>query len=94
MTVVMVIAIFLLFSVSVPVGIAIGLSSVLGIVLFTKFPLMLLAQQAFISLDKFPLVAIPFFILAGNIMAAGGISNRLVEFAKSLVGGFRSGLVH
>ena len=44
------------------------------------------AQQIFVALDKFPLAAIPFFILAGNLMDVGGISRRLVEFAKSMVG--------
>jgi tripartite ATP-independent transporter DctM subunit len=50
------------------------------------------AQQLFVSLDKFPLAAIPFFILAGNLMDVGGISRRLVEFAKSIVGGVQGGL--
>lgn len=81
-----------LFLLAVPVAVAIGLSSVIGIHFFTPFPLKLLAQQAFIALDKFPLAAIPFFILAGNIMAAGGISDRLVRFARVLTGGIRGGL--
>jgi tripartite ATP-independent transporter DctM subunit len=50
------------------------------------------AQQLFIGLDRFPLAAIPFFILAGNLMDVGGISRRLVEFAKSIVGGIQGGL--
>ena len=46
----------------------------------------------FASINKFPLAAIPFFILAGNLMETGGISRRLVEFAKSIVGGVQGGL--
>ena len=46
----------------------------------------------FTAIDKFPLAAIPFFILAGNLMETGGISRRLVDFAKSLVGGVQGGL--
>jgi tripartite ATP-independent transporter DctM subunit len=46
----------------------------------------------FSAIDKFPLAAIPFFILAGNLMETGGISRRLVNFAKSLVGGVQGGL--
>jgi C4-dicarboxylate transporter DctM subunit len=46
----------------------------------------------FNSINKFPLAAIPFFILAGNLMETGGISRRLVEFAKSIVGGVQGGL--
>jgi len=49
-------------------------------------------KEMFNSLNKFPLAAIPFFILAGNIMETGGISRRLVEFAKSVVGGVQGGL--
>ncbi len=46
----------------------------------------------FSAINKFPLAAIPFFILAGNVMETGGISRRLVEFAKSIVGGVQGGL--
>lgn len=55
-------------------------------------PWLVIAQQMYAALDKFPLAAIPFFILAGNLMEAGGISERLVDFAKSLVGGVQGGL--
>ncbi len=49
-------------------------------------------KEMFNAINKFPLAAIPFFILAGNIMERGGISRRLVEFAKSVVGGVQGGL--
>ncbi len=49
-------------------------------------------KEMFASINKFPLAAIPFFILAGNLMETGGISRRLVEFAKSIVGGVQGGL--
>ena len=49
-------------------------------------------KEMFNAINKFPLAAIPFFILAGNIMETGGISRRLVDFAKSLVGGVQGGL--
>jgi hypothetical protein len=49
-------------------------------------------KEMFSAINKFPLAAIPFFILAGNLMETGGISRRLVEFAKSLVGGVQGGL--
>ncbi len=44
------------------------------------------------AINKFPLAAIPFFILAGNLMETGGISRRLVDFAKAIVGGVQGGL--
>ena len=81
-----------LFAASVPVAVAIGLAAVVGLSGFTNFPLIVAAQQLFIGLDRFPLAAIPFFILAGNLMDIGGISRRLVEFAKSIVGGIQGGL--
>ena len=81
-----------LFAASVPVAIAIGIAAVVGLEFYTRFPLIVAAQQIFVALDRFPLAAIPFFILAGNLMDVGGISRRLVEFAKSLVGGVQGGL--
>ena len=81
-----------LFALSVPIAISIGLASVVGIAGFTNLPLLLVAQQLFVSLDRYPLAAIPFFILAGNLMEVGGISTRLVDFAKSIVGGIQGGL--
>ena len=81
-----------LFAASIPVAVAIGLAALVGITGFTNFPLIVAAQQLFIGLDRFPLAAIPFFILAGNLMDVGGISRRLVEFAKSIVGGIQGGL--
>lgn len=81
-----------LFAASIPVAVAIGLAAVIGITGYTSFPLIVAAQQLFVALDRFPLAAIPFFILAGNLMDVGGISRRLVEFAKSVVGGIQGGL--
>lgn len=92
MTATMLVTMCVLFLLSVPVAVAVGLAAVAGLGLYTPLPLVLVAQQAFASLDKFPLAAVPFFILAGNLMGEGGISRRLVDFAKSLVGGVQGGL--
>jgi len=81
-----------LFAASIPVAIAIGIAAVTGIAGYTNFPLIVAAQQLFVALDRFPLAAIPFFILAGNLMEVGGISRRLVEFARAIVGGIQGGL--
>ncbi|EWY39364.1 C4-dicarboxylate ABC transporter permease [Skermanella stibiiresistens SB22] len=85
-------AMLALFALSVPIAISIGIASVVGIAGFTNLPLLLVAQQLFVSLDRYPLAAIPFFILAGNLMEVGGISSRLVDFAKSIIGGVQGGL--
>lgn len=81
----------LLFS-SVPVAVAIGVASIVGILVFGNLPLLIVPQRMFAGLDSFPLMAVPLFILAGNLMSRGGISLRLVDLAKSLVGGLRGGL--
>jgi C4-dicarboxylate transporter DctM subunit len=80
------------FLLGVPIAVAIGLASVIGIEVQGSLPLLLVAQRMFTGIDSFPLMAIPLFILAGNLMSAGGISKRLVELAKSIVGGIQGGL--
>ncbi|AUL47663.1 C4-dicarboxylate ABC transporter permease [Bordetella trematum] len=87
----MILSMLIFFGLSVPVAIAIGLAALTGISV-GGLPWLVFAQQIYAALDKYPLVAIPFFILAGNLMEAGGISERMVEFAKSLVGGMQGGL--
>lgn len=82
----------ILFLIGVPIAVAIGLASVIGIEVQGSLPLLLVAQRMFTGIDSFPLMAIPLFILAGNLMSAGGISHRLVELAKSIVGGIQGGL--
>lgn len=76
----------------IPISIALGLASVVAVVLGTRVSLLIGPQMMFSAVDSFPLMAIPFFILAGNVMAGGGISKRLVRFASALVGAFTGGL--
>ncbi|MFN7250420.1 MAG: TRAP transporter large permease [Anaerobacillus sp.] len=77
-------ALFLLLS--VPIGIALGLSTLVTILYSGSLPLEFLAKELVTSVDSFPLMAVPFFILAGEIMGKGGISERLFRVANSLVG--------
>ncbi|HLR12140.1 MAG TPA: TRAP transporter large permease subunit [Burkholderiaceae bacterium] len=88
----MILSMLLFFGLTVPVAVSIGLASVLGVAWDGRMPWMVIAQQLYASLDKYPLVAVPFFILAGNLMEASGISDRMVEFAKSVVGRMQGGL--
>jgi C4-dicarboxylate transporter, DctM subunit len=81
----------LCFALSISVAVSIGLAAVAGMQA-NNANMLISVKEMFNSLNKFPLAAIPFFILAGNIMETGGISRRLVEFAKSLVGGVQGGL--
>ena len=70
---------------------SIGLASLVG-AWQANLNLLAIVKEMFGAINKFPLAAIPFFILAGNLMESGGISQRLVEFAKSIVGGVQGGL--
>ncbi|WP_339715900.1 TRAP transporter large permease [uncultured Sneathiella sp.] len=81
-----------LFALSVPVAVAITAASIGSVTLFGDAPLLVVAQKLVTSIDSFPLMAVPFFILAGNLMESGGISVRLVDFAKSIVGNIQGGL--
>jgi tripartite ATP-independent transporter DctM subunit len=80
------------FALGIPIAISVALAALLALVLFTNVPIIVFAQQLFVALDKYPLVAIPLFIFAGNLMERGGISARLVEFAKAVLGRLKGGL--
>lgn len=71
---------------SVPIGIALGLSVMIALLLDGGMPLEFLMKELTTSVNSFPLLAIPFFILAGEIMGRGGISKRLINVAESIVG--------
>ena len=91
MSIVMLCTMVLCFALTISVAVSIGLASVVGIQIGNA-NMLISVKEMFNSINKFPLAAIPFFILAGNLMETGGISRRLVEFAKSIVGGVRGGL--
>ena len=91
MSIVMVCTMVLCFALTISVAVSIGLASLLGIQA-SNANMLISVKEMFSSINKFPLAAIPFFILAGNLMETGGISRRLVEFAKSIVGGVQGGL--
>ncbi|WP_108661221.1 TRAP transporter large permease [Acuticoccus kandeliae] len=80
------------FALSLPIAVALGLAALAGMLLFTTLPPLIFAQQLFTALDKFALVAVPLFILAGNLMQAGGISRRFMDVAQALVGNIRGGM--
>ena len=92
MTSAMFASMIIFFALSVPIAVAIGFSSTASLFFFTNSPMIVIPKEMFSAIDKFALGAIPFFILAGNLMEVGGISNRLVNFAKSIVGGLQGGL--
>jgi C4-dicarboxylate transporter DctM subunit len=85
-------SLFVLLLIRVPIAIALGLSSVTTMLLFADQSLVSLAQRFFSALQVYPLLAIPFFILAGALMTTGGVAKRMIAFANALVGHYRGGL--
>ncbi|MGH2317191.1 TRAP transporter large permease [Planococcus sp. SE5232] len=83
---------FICLLIGVPIAIALGVSALTAIYFGTTLPLSIITQKAFTSLDSFPLLAIPFFMLAGILMGKGGVSKRLLAFASALVGWMTGGL--
>jgi len=82
---------FVLLFVGVPIAFSLGISSVAAIFV-SGYPIGLVAQRIFTSMDSNALMAIPFFILAGSIMETGGISIRIIRFVSGIFGFIRGGL--
>jgi len=83
---------FILLFLGLPIAACLGGSALTYVLLIAKIPAIIVAQQIMSSVDKFTLVAVPFFVMAGVLMEFGGISKRIIAFAKSLVGHFTGGL--
>src|SRR5215216_5491090 len=80
--------------IGIPILLAIALVGYVGVAAVPGLVLPLYAQKMFAQLDSFTLLALPYFILAGALMSAGGMSQQLVEFSRVLVGHWRAGLAH
>lgn len=93
---VLILSFLILLAIGVPVAWTLGIASLLTISfsLGSLTAFMTMSQQVMISLDSFTLLAIPFFILAGQLMNKGGIATRLIDFAKNIVGALPGGLAH
>lgn len=91
MMILIICAVILLF-VGAPIAVAIAGSTTVAIGTSGIFGLEVVPQQMFIALNSFPLMAIPFFILAGHLMQVGGISERLIDFGSALIGHLTGGL--
>jgi tripartite ATP-independent transporter DctM subunit len=90
-TAVMLIAMLVLMVLGVPIGVAVGVAALVGI-LVTDTPLDVLPRMMLENVDSFALLAVPFFVLAGNLMNSGGITERIFNFARDLFGWMRGGL--
>ncbi|GAB7545278.1 TRAP transporter large permease [Cupriavidus sp. 8B] len=91
---ILIVSFLLLMLVGLPVAIAMAVASLLYIWASGTVPDMILAQRMIAGVESFPLLAVPFFILAGNLMNVAGITGRIYNFAVALVGWMRGGLGH
>jgi tripartite ATP-independent transporter DctM subunit len=91
-TEVLILSLLLLFAINAPIAIAIGVASLLAILIQGNFPVMMVVQKMFGGMDSFHLMAVPLFMFTGVIMEAGGISRRIIDFANALVGWLPGGL--
>lgn len=92
MTALLFIMLFVLFLINVPIAVALGLSAAVVFFVDGQVSLIVLMQRMFNSVASFPLLAIPFFILAGKLMENGGISRRLIHLANVMFGRINGGL--
>ena len=82
----------LLIAIDLPIGYAIATSTIITFITYSSTPLRIVSQNAFTGIDSFVLLAIPFFILAGILMSAGGVARRLVDIADAFIGWITGGL--
>jgi C4-dicarboxylate transporter DctM subunit len=85
---------FALVVLNMPIGFALGVASVAGMLYIGDLPMTLAAQRMVVALDSFPLLAAPLFMLTGELMTVGGSARRIVEFSSALVGHIRGSLAH
>ncbi len=94
MVTVLFVSFFIMLFISVPIAVALGIGSVLALVLCSHMPLLLLPQKMFNGINTFTYMAIPLFMLAGAVMAEAKISDRLVNLAALFFGKYPGGLAH
>jgi C4-dicarboxylate transporter DctM subunit len=91
-TAILFVSLLVCFVLGMPIAFSLGVASVTTLQYGSDLPLTLAAQRLFTGTDSFPLMAIPFFMLAGELMESGGISRRLFDFAHAIVGFVYGGL--
>ena len=93
MTISWMLGLFCVFMVlGMPIGYCMGLAAILAILIDGQLPALILAQQYYEALDNFSLLAVPLFVLAGELMSVAGITERLVNMSRALIGHVRGGL--
>ena len=92
LTLVLVVLPLALLVLGLPIFLVLLTTSVVVLLFFLDVPTIIIHQQMFGSIDKFALLAVPFFIFAGEIMGRGGVSKRLLDWVASMIGGMRGSL--
>ncbi|MGB6118416.1 MAG: TRAP transporter large permease subunit, partial [Mesorhizobium sp.] len=88
----LVIAIVVLLTLGMPVAFALGIAAWLALIVGGQFPQIVILKEMFTGLDSFPLLAVPFFVLAAELMTGGALTNILLRFAMQFVGHLRGGM--
>lgn len=88
----LIITLIICFLINVPIGFALALASLASLIVSGSMPIAMIPQRMVAGTNSFPLLAIPFFMLAGAIMERGGVSKRIVNLASTLVGHISGGL--
>lgn len=94
MTLTLITTLFVGLAIGLPVALVMGISTLMAFVVDGTLPLKVLPQQLFSGIDSFPMMAIPFFILAADLMSGGKLTDSLIRFSNDLVGHIRGGLGH
>lgn len=85
-------SLFILLTFSIPIGFALGLSSLIYLIFIQNIPIVAAMQRIVVAADSFSLLALPLFIISGDLMTDGGISERLIDFIDAIVGWVNGGL--
>ena len=91
-SVILLISACIYLAIGVPVAFALGLATVTALLISDSFPMLVLLKETFTGIDSFPLMAVPFFILAAELMSGGSLTDVLLRFAGQFVGHRRGGL--
>jgi tripartite ATP-independent transporter DctM subunit len=94
MSIIIAVVFIITLAAGIPVAFCLALTSLVVLLIIGNVPLHLIPQRMFTGMDSFPLMAVPFFILAGDLMNSAGITQRIVRFSNALVGHIRGGLAH
>lgn len=94
MVVILLLIFLVVIALGIPIAFAMGISGLIYIMFFTHTPIEIVAHKISFALNSWPLLAIPFYILAGMLMGGGGLTKRIFDFVSSLVGHVTGGLAH